>query len=646
MEDHVQSFLASYKTTLDQSIVLPANVAERYDLCDCLRATSVKSTFLLQNKADGALAVLKVAAKSAPCDLESEYLVLQALHSPAFPQAISFCTDGKVNYLIRSYIAGLPVSDYVEKYGAFREPETIRLGIGLCRSLNLLHIQRPPVIHRDIKPQNVIYTADHTLALIDFDTVRHYQSEQRKDTTFLGTEATAAPEQYGYKQTDQRSDIYSTGVLLLYLCTGSYDLDFCANIRNRNLARIIRTCTQFDPDRRFSSMHQLQARLERAERAASHSASSFLRGSALGLFAGFGLAFSLSKLGVLPAGLKSAPAVAADALPAATATVKVPVAITFDSPQIEQAVRNQLGYDADTPLYQDDLNRISKLLIFGTDELSTWYDVNSCVMGYSNKTRGSIDTLSDIPKLKNLTELAICNQNITDLSPLSGMQFIRLALSGNQISDISALSDLPYVTELYLGSNPVVNIDALTNYTFLRILDLSRTNVLDISPLAGQEINELYLNEAPVDAFAPLSSISSLERLSVSDMNQSELALISQLTTLTYFEYRGKLTTISPVFQLTNLTGLMVFDTALTSVEGIEALKDLNYFCLGGSPNMDLSMLTQLSKLTALDIALQKLSDYSIVFKFKNLQILYCNAEQKAALEATGKAIQFEMQVV
>ena len=628
MDDSVTSFLSSYRSTLDQAIHLPARISDQYELYDCLHTTDTKSTYLIRNKSDNMLAVLKVAEKHARCDLKAEYQILEALHSPTFPQAICFLTDDQTEYFIRSYIAGYPVSYYVEKYGPFSETEAMRLIIGLCQPLQLLHEHTPPIIHRDIKPQNVIFTPERKLALIDFDTVRHYQADHSKDTTFLGTEITAAPEQFGYKQTDQRSDIYSTGVLLLFLCTGSYELEAGASIQNHKLARIIRACTRFDPDRRFSNIGQLRIHLEKALRDEKRSRFSFLRGSFVGLSAGLGLAFVLYAAGVIPSERSVTPATAPIQMTATPLSDEEAGAIVFISPQIEQAVRDQLGFDADTPIHQDDLDRITSLMLYGSEVLTGWNTVQNA----PDSSKGSIISLSDIPKLRNLSDLALCNQNISDITPLSGMQIVRLALGGNQISDISAVADLPYLAELYIGNNPVARIDALRECNCLRILDLGGTTVVDLSPLSGGQLDSLYLNNASLGNYDTLWGMTSLNRLSLSSISQEELEKVPSLTGLTYFEYRGALSDISPLYRLTELTGMMCFDDHISSLEGIESLKNLSYLLIAGSPELDLSPLVKLPRLTQLDIRQQNYNDYSPLVQLKHLVILYCSAQQKDAI--------------
>ena len=81
------------------------------------------------------------------------------------------------------------------------------------------------MIYRDIKPENILLLPDGGIGLIDFGIARQFKDGKDTDTRHMGTRATAAPEQYGYAQTDQRTDLYSLGMTLIWLLTGRYDRD-------------------------------------------------------------------------------------------------------------------------------------------------------------------------------------------------------------------------------------------------------------------------------------------------------------------------------------------------------------------------------------------------------------------------------------
>ena len=167
--------------------------------------------------------------------------------------------DDRTCVVVRTYVEGTPLDRHARE-NDLGEQEIAAICAKLCDSLSYLHTRPDPVIHRDIKPQNVIVRPDGTVALIDFDIARTYRAERESDTVFFGTRAYAAPEQYGFSQTDARADIFSLGVLLRYLLTGSPREN--RNVRvYRPLQKIIDKCTAFDPERRFSDVGQVKKAL-------------------------------------------------------------------------------------------------------------------------------------------------------------------------------------------------------------------------------------------------------------------------------------------------------------------------------------------------------------------------------------------------
>nr|WP_304576464.1 protein kinase [uncultured Clostridium sp.] len=132
--------------------------------------------------------------------------------------------------------------------------------INLCSILDILHNQNPPVIHRDIKPSNIMIDNNGVLKLIDFDVSRVYREERNMDTHILGTKGYASPEQFGFEQTDCRSDIYSVGVLINVLTTGKHIKE---KLNDGRLKGIIEKCTSISPDNRYSSVKELQIDLNK-----------------------------------------------------------------------------------------------------------------------------------------------------------------------------------------------------------------------------------------------------------------------------------------------------------------------------------------------------------------------------------------------
>lgn len=235
----------------------PAGFAEAYAVMECLGEGQGCDTFLVQD-ADGSPFVAKRYDK-AVWHIETSDDILATLDHPALPRHVASFEDESCAVAVRTYIEGTPLDRHV-RMNELSEQEIAGLVAELCDILAYLHHRPEPVIHRDIKPENVIVRPDGSVALIDFDIARTYRAGREADTVFFGTRSYAAPEQYGFAQTDARADIYSLGVLLRYLLTGSPRDN--KNVRvYRPLQKIIDRCTAFDPDRRYADVDQVKKAL-------------------------------------------------------------------------------------------------------------------------------------------------------------------------------------------------------------------------------------------------------------------------------------------------------------------------------------------------------------------------------------------------
>lgn len=140
----------------------------------------------------------------------------------------------------------------------------------LCDAVCELHSSfDPPLIHRDLKPDNVLVSSGG-LTIVDFGIARTYRDEAASDTLKFGTCAYAPPEQFGYGQTDVRSDVYALGMVLLFMLTGETPSAACAGeaaLRTGvalSFARVVRKATAFDPAARFESVFELKGAFEKA----------------------------------------------------------------------------------------------------------------------------------------------------------------------------------------------------------------------------------------------------------------------------------------------------------------------------------------------------------------------------------------------
>lgn len=207
--------------------------------------------------------------------LVTETDILKKLNHPNLPSIIDIIeTDGSF-LIIMDYIQGKPLSDAIKEFGAQPQEYVIEWAKQLCDVLGYLHTRIPPIIYRDMKPANVMLKPEGTVTLIDFGTAREFKEQNMADTTCLGTQGYAAPEQYGGQgQTDARTDIYCLGTTLYHLVTGHnpceppYDI-YPIRQWNPNLSggleKIIIKCTQRNPSDRYQSCAELLYDLEHFE---------------------------------------------------------------------------------------------------------------------------------------------------------------------------------------------------------------------------------------------------------------------------------------------------------------------------------------------------------------------------------------------
>lgn len=131
------------------------------------------------------------------------------------------------------------------------EKRTVRAMVQLCAALDCIHCLG--IVHRDIKPSNILLESDGNIRLIDFEAARFVREDKDKDTRYLGTDGFAPPEQYGFSQTDFRSDIYAAGQTMKTLL-GSLSA-------KPRYAKIIKKCTALAPAERYQTAWELSAAL-------------------------------------------------------------------------------------------------------------------------------------------------------------------------------------------------------------------------------------------------------------------------------------------------------------------------------------------------------------------------------------------------
>lgn len=248
-------------------------IDSKYEILKLLNTGGMNSAIYLalDKKLNRQWAIKKVRKSSSQTTsmLMAEASIMKNLDHPMLPRIVGIEEDPKFFYIIMDFVQGENLKTVVTSSGPQAQDTVVSWGVKLCDVLTYLHGKG--IVYRDMKPANIMLSPDGNIKLIDFGIAREYKENASEDTTALGTEGYAAPEQYeGKGQTDARTDVYGMGITLFQLLTGvnpsSYKENiFSIRLQNPNLSsgldKIILKCTNKDPKKRYQSTEELKKAL-------------------------------------------------------------------------------------------------------------------------------------------------------------------------------------------------------------------------------------------------------------------------------------------------------------------------------------------------------------------------------------------------
>jgi non-specific serine/threonine protein kinase len=248
-------------------------IDSKYEILKLLNTGGMNSAIYLalDKKLNRQWAIKKVRKSSSQTTsmLMAEASIMKNLDHPMLPRIVGIEEDPKFFYIIMDFVQGENLKTVVSSSGPQAQDTVVSWGVKLCDVLTYLHGKG--IVYRDMKPANIMLSPDGNIKLIDFGIAREYKENASEDTTALGTEGYAAPEQYeGKGQTDARTDVYGMGITLFQLLTGvnpsSYQENiFSIRLQNPNLSsgldKIILKCTNKDPKKRYQSTEELKKAL-------------------------------------------------------------------------------------------------------------------------------------------------------------------------------------------------------------------------------------------------------------------------------------------------------------------------------------------------------------------------------------------------
>lgn len=655
---------------------LPAEMQNCWTVYESLKEGEDSWTVLVKETATGILCVLKWGRKIQAEMLRNEMEILQKLTEmglTGIPKGYRIFEENGGVYLLREYIEGTPLSQMVMQKGGIQERELCKISLKICQAVEDFQKLEDPMIHRDIKPENIVVTPTGETVFIDFGTMRSYKKDSQRDTFVVGTRGTAAPEQYGYRQTDQRTDVYAIGQTMLYMVTESYELDQLSECKiSRKLKKIIEKACSFEPDKRYADAAELRKAIEKCKednRKVVHKKA----GAAAGLITAVGiLAVFLSNTGILtditspksqvlaesmdtesPQNTDVVPDVENEPVTANEQNVEQIEPVTFKGEMIEVAVRRELNLSEDDTITTEMLENVKQIRIVGKeilDEGDNFWGIGNRVEGKDSdfgSARGNITDLTDLTMMKNLETLALCNQEIEDISALENLPLKELYLNKNKITDFSVLTSLTNLDLLCILDNPAEDLSVLKECSSITQLNIESMKLTDIDFLGQMNLNILYMNNAKIEDrnMKPLLEVKKLQELCIGDVPEEMAEVLPQMSNLKGLIMWGGNTVLKNLEPLKGMESLesLAVSSPVSSLEGIENFPNLYALSIGFSFITDLTPVLEAEQLHYIDISNAAIDSYEPLLEHPTLAQVQCTEEQKKEILELKSSPDFEI---
>ena len=412
----------------------------RYEIVKEMGSGTMSQVYLARHKLLAELRILKVIDKASMPEavFMAEPLLLKELSHPSIPRIFDAEEDGEKIYIIKEFIEGETLEDIIRTKGPFDEQEAVNILLQLAGALVYLHGRKPePVIHRDIKPDNIVMTPQGRVVIIDFGISRRYKPDSFTDTHLYGNRIYSAPEIFMQGATDPRSDIYSLGLTFYKMLTGNdlgkppYEVIPPALLvkgLSKQSDRIVVRATKKNPDLRFSCIQEIVSLLESKQKETKKrkqlSLALIIGAIAVIIFTGLSLKDNLMSP-YKHNGVDSGEVFSLQ-------NEGKEDALEFRDKALEKLLREMIQKSPDEPFYRYEAEMIKNIYFFGSTIINwdayTTFGRNDEgeIMRYRDGTlfseRGDIETLHDLKHFKNLESLWIMKNSISDISALSDLK--------------------------------------------------------------------------------------------------------------------------------------------------------------------------------------------------------------------------------
>lgn len=205
----------------------------------------------------------------------------QAVASLSHPNIVNMYDvgqEGEIHYIVMEYVDGMTLKDYIKKEGRLTSEEAIRIASQICSALH--HAHENNIVHRDIKPQNILINKEGTAKVADFGIARAVTSSTvtMAGANVIGSVHYFSPEQAKGSYVDKKSDIYSLGIVLYEMVTGvvPFEGDSAISVALKHIQEQVTPPGEINPDIPKSIQYIIQRAIEKKLENRYHDASEML----------------------------------------------------------------------------------------------------------------------------------------------------------------------------------------------------------------------------------------------------------------------------------------------------------------------------------------------------------------------------------
>ena len=262
-------------------------LADRYEIVGKIGAGGMSDVYKAKDHTLGRFVAIKVLKSEFSDDVNfvtkfrTEAQSAAGLEHPNIVNIYDVGSENGMHYIVMEYVEGITLKTYIEKKGQLSFKEAVSIAIQVGRGIEAAHNKH--IVHRDIKPQNIMISTEGKVKVMDFGIARAATSNTI-NSDVMGSVHYSSPEQARNGFVDGKSDIYSLGIVMYEMVTGRvpFDGDTTVAVAIQHLQeemvapsayapdlpismeKIILKCTQKNPDRRYESMGDLLVDLKKA----------------------------------------------------------------------------------------------------------------------------------------------------------------------------------------------------------------------------------------------------------------------------------------------------------------------------------------------------------------------------------------------